>query len=70
MIISLKFLLKDFTSLRTPVTNFCIKFAFPRYKLQSCIKIFKFFVLPSMDGINLPINKNFLVVFSVISGFC
>ena len=39
----LKFLLLDFTTLRTHFTNFCIKFAFPRYKLQSFIKIFKFF---------------------------
>ena len=43
MINSLKFLPKDFTTLRILLQIFCIKSAFPRYKLQSCIKIFKSF---------------------------
>ena len=32
------------TAPHTLLQIFCIKFVFPRYKLQSCIKIFKFFV--------------------------
>ena len=44
MIDSLKFLPKDFTTLRPLLQIFCNKFAFPRYKLQSCIKIIEFFV--------------------------